>query len=1443
MLPKVATHIIHTTSRAAAAVHNQTSTFRNVLQLQTSPGPSTSGTTNLGPWNGSGSSGWGNHGPGTGTGAGGAKYNAGSRFYSGFTGPVRAVTQANVVTSQDGTLVQHDDHQEETPTRRVALRASKRTRLRSSSVSLGVSDRHERAEKLGVLKTVQIHARSRHAFAQLPNINDTSRSTDLTSAESTIIPSRPLIVRRNSTSSTTSEAISSPNIFVRRNSTCPTHESSCVDPATIPLPASPQINAVGLPPTDPAAPQTTTTTPLQQADEVEHHSPHPKPSQVEFSPAYLALQAARDSRSPSQVGDAVRTFRQTAEKPSVREFNMALDALVSTRRVGEPLKLVLETYNDMVKHSLLPTLRTYTLLIQALTERDYEVHRSIWTIQARMRRRTSLTGELEVSSVSADEAKLAALQGENNFSSAMALFEAVISINGNSRLSVATYISLLRSCAYHGNVANAIHVFAQLERRADIRIPHIVYKYMIQAYTNAGQIAGAQEIFDEFRQICSKNDKRLSGPAEQTVDGSRLQLMVWNQMIDAYFRAGTPDKAVGLIEFMMGASSPSASATDIPPPASSTFTAILSGFIDMDDVPTALVWFERLLEQQQAPGTDPLAQTHEAIRPDAAAWNVIIEALASRGMVNELNKVFSRLLKDGAADDIRTTPNIRSLVVAANMQRLPSLGSSEAEQTLSYLVSDVLANEDPHWLKRSLMVKVIWSECISRGLFEIGADAVMGYSNGMMQLVRQGAVSASVVGTASAQEQFILFTSKLYEMTKGAVPFELALKLSRFGKTMNLASFDPGYAPYYLHSYGLARRAGAIPNNITEDEWAVLLNAAVQVEAAAIDGRQVFSTVPDYAFQGVISLLEDMKERGIGLDIFREDLVRQMVKVVFLRYDAEELKAVVGRLGPAFQIVLETPESQSQSPTPTLVDEGERTMSSSPTLSEVPVAESVDAVNSVPAGNRVFLDPYLSRMIDELLSRPRSAKEAGEQALKRLMGGLSKGRVPSAVTFGRIVQCLGRAGEQEKAKEVYGIAQNLLDKMEKQWPADSWFMLEDSMIVGLAHAGDIDAAHVHRGRMLERGGAPTADAYGALILHVKDTTDDTSNAMALFQEAQLHNVKPNQYLFNNIISKLAKARKADYALELFHRMKAQRIFPSSITYGAVIGACARVGDVQSAETLFGEMVAARNFKPRVPPYNTMMQLYTTTKPNRERALFYYEKMMEAGVAPSAHTYKLLMDAYGAIEPVDIESMEKVFLTLQRDVSVAIQGTHFASLINAYGCVQKDLDKAISTFNSISTYPRAPAPDAVVFEAMINTLVAHRRTDLMPEYVGKMSEAGVHMTAYIANFLIKGYANVGDLEQARGLFESLVDPPEGVAAPGNHVPHEGAAMASGVNGAGGPMEPVYREPSTWETMIRAELGAGERVRALDLLERLKARKYPEAVYNRISGIMVDHSMVF
>jgi hypothetical protein len=157
-------------------------------------------------------------------------------------------------------------------------------------------------------------------------------------------------------------------------------------------------------------------------------------------------------------------------------------------------------------------------------------------------------------------------------------------------------------------------------------------------------------------------------------------------------------------------------------------------------------------------------------------------------------------------------------------------------------------------------------------------------------------------------------------------------------------------------------------------------------------------------------------------------------------------------------------------------------------------------------------------------------------------------------------------------------------------------------------------------------------------------------------------------------------------------------------------------------------------------------------------------------------------------------MEKTFNQLVKDKSVTVQGSHWAALINAHGCVGRDLNKAIAVFDSIEQHPSTLAsktllPDAVAFEALINVLVTLRQTDRVPEYLERLRRSGVHMTAYIANLLIRGYAAVGDIGQARVVFESLVDPPIGVAAPNNHAPHDASVSQCSSHD-----ERVYREVS-------------------------------------------------
>ncbi|KAG7562655.1 hypothetical protein FFLO_01922 [Filobasidium floriforme] len=442
-----------------------------------------------------------------------------------------------------------------------------------------------------------------------------------------------------------------------------------------------------------------------------------------------------------------------------------------------------------------------------------------------------------------------------------------------------------------------------------------------------------------------------------------------------------------------------------------------------------------------------------------------------------------------------------------------------------------------------------------------------------------------------------------------------------------------------------------------------------------------------------------------------------------------------------------------------------------------------------------------------------------------LLKGLEEqGELPHPAVIARLSTSMARLGLADKVAELYQYAHAALTHQPDDKRLDAWFTVEDQMLMACCLLGRLEQAGAHRAAILEQNRVPSAESYALMISSAKDTTDDASVARELWEESQNLGVKPTLFLYNTVISKLSRARKAESALDFFKQMKAQGIRPSSVTYGAVINACCRVGDAESAATLFEEMQAIPNHKPRVPPYNTMMQLHLQSHPSRELVLHYYNQMVQANVAPSAHTYKLLLDAYGTLEPVDLGAMRTVFNNLCKDTSVSVTGTHWASMIHATGNVAGNAQEAIDMFESISTHPsnkKGGPIEPVCWEALMSVLAQHKMVAEMESYRAKMKEQGIKSTAYVYNMLIKGFANNGQIEDARAVFESMGDGEMGKAAPNNHP----TLLTSS-----GQVKPattadttvVFREPSTYETMIRAELQAGDKDAARAICDRMEAR---------------------
>ncbi|KAI5119625.1 hypothetical protein M0805_007889 [Coniferiporia weirii] len=1427
MLPKFASHVLHHTQRAAATAQNYA--LRNVLGLQNQSGGASTAPGSLNNWNNAASgssSGWGS--------AGGAKYNTGSRFYQGYNGAGRAVTQANSSSAHDNTNGRTDDD-EDLPLHRSALVIKSRPRPRSSSVHLTGTGRQKRDETFGVLQTVQLHqARKQHNLARASAADNDAEVQDVDPSDA-LVKSPRILVRRNSTAASSVSDIESLDSLETYKSL-----ESLED---VPLPPVKGASNGDVAPddvlsTDPGLPQTAVQ-PSQDQDSSDNVG-----EPADFS-VYQRLEAARLSGDAQRVVAEVMKFRKDHRNPNVREYNIALHALVSTRQSGQPITLILKTYNEMLTRQVAPNIRTYKTMILALCERDREVDRVCFQINWRQKRRT-IIGRASSLAFDADEQQLRMLRNEDNFGSAMLIFEAAQSLfrdakSNNLSLGPEVYNALLRSCMLHSNTTAAIRVWGVLEAIKGYHPDTNCYLHLLGAYVGANDVESARDVFNEY--LLAAKEGRIHWPpvgneglnthlfSDETRSGKARvsQMLMWVKMIEGYFRARTPVTAIALLEEMMDSSAGvQFGPTDVPPPCAAVYSAFIRGFIQNDDMKSALAWFDRVLAQDTV-SRHPLLPTTRTHRPDQMAWNDLLEALIERGMLKEANEKFKVLSDIADRDGLNIRTYDRISVFELNMRHLidtPDLPKEEFDTTIKFLEEYIVNGA---YADDASSFSVLEQQRVSFGAFVAFLATRLGrYDDALAHLERFISTSNKVSHAQELEkvdpDLLKMNRRSLQNLCDDVVPALLfrssgpnSLPSVKYVRTLQTTLDSVYFLPQhrfnalFMKVYARAKAEKKLAE-LEYKDWRLFSRAAVSLLLEGFEKDVSHS----FGLEEFRTFITDLTKSGYSTQDMVTRASRRLCNLIIQHYGQDEADKIFATLGGEWVNLAEDVKAWA-------------------------ARDKLKLPALTPSTGPVHIDKLLSRAVDEYF--PANPNFSVHMAFARYEAAAAEKTYPTPDVIGRLISTFGRLGDLEKVHRLYGDGQRALTayKGDKERQSVGWYTIEDQMIVALAHAGQIEKAHVHRQRIVDQGGNPSADAYGALIQCVRETTDDSANAYALWQESQMRGVVPNLYLYNTIISKLSRARKADYALELFQHMKANFVRPSSVTYGAVIAACCRVGDAQSAEVLFEEMTSQKNFKPRIPPYNTMIQFYAHIIRDRGRALHYFEALLAAGIQPTAHTYKLLIDCYGTIEPVDIASMEDVFSRLVNDRRAQVQGVHWAALINAWGCVQKDLGKAISIFDSIATHPAtrrssAALPDAIVYEAMMNVLVTLRRADLIPTYLDRFAKSGIHMTAYIVNLLIKGYATAGDLERAREVFENLQDPPVGLAAPNNHVTHDPSAQRQV-----SPDTPVYREPSTWEAMVRAELGNGNREKATALLQRVSERKFPPAVYARISGIMLEDSV--
>jgi len=433
------------------------------------------------------------------------------------------------------------------------------------------------------------------------------------------------------------------------------------------------------------------------------------------------------------------------------------------------------------------------------------------------------------------------------------------------------------------------------------------------------------------------------------------------------------------------------------------------------------------------------------------------------------------------------------------------------------------------------------------------------------------------------------------------------------------------------------------------------------------------------------------------------------------------------------------------------------------------------------------------------------------EALSRFKNIRRAGRHPRYTTYAKLITSAAKDGRTELASEVLAIAQQdipliLSNRIVRQ----GWTNIYDAMVAACLTLNNRTLASRYHQELLNLGAAPSANTFGLYITTLTSThstLDEATTAIQIFQRAKAEGVNPSSFLYNALIGKLGKARRIDDTLFYFAEMRAAGITPTSVTYGTVVNALCRVSDDKFAEELFEEMESMPNYKPRPAPYNSLMQHFLTTKRDRSKVLAYYNRMQAMAIQPTMHTYKLLIDAHASLEPIDMAAAEAV-LSDMKAAGLEPEAVHYASLIHARGCVQHDLASARNLFDSVLADAKV-APSAPLYQALFESIVANHAVsaEVVGPLLQDMNQRGVRMTAYIANTLIHGWAELQSedgLRRAWKVYEEL-----GRSA---------------------------REPSTYEAMTRACLGCGEVGGARRVVGEALGRGFPDAVVGRIAELV-------
>ncbi|KAK4514647.1 uncharacterized protein ATC70_002248 [Mucor velutinosus] len=1037
-------------------------------------------------------------------------------------------------------------------------------------------------------------------------------------------------------------------------------------------------------------------------------------------------------------------------------YNLVLEAHAILRREGTPLTAMLKIYNEMIQAQIQPNTYTFILMIRTLCKRDVEVQKTV----AMLKRQSARIGH--------DNEDVGLLEAERNLDKALAIFHYAVSdgVSANT-FEVEIFNQLLRVLSHYGDTSDANFVYSQLEQSAVQAKPNsATYAALINLFGRAGDINMALYYYNVYTQV-----KETLGPHDTSY--------IFNALVDCHLKCGLLNGALHVVEHDMVEHG--IKLTCIP------YNSIIRHYCAHGQMSEAEALVDRLIQGHQQ-------ESDKYPYPDASSYGPILSAYCQANEWEAATRIYDALRKTNISKAYGNLANYallclthhdrdKALCVIEDMTK----ANLEPDPVLAERIITSFAQAEEvvqaigalHTLQQSMSPR-----SLSKGFHHIidGALEVVLHSTSMRQVLQVMQIVMPLVHTHSNP------SSQTNSHTTVPSAYEI------MSKTLIDSYFD---------------RAKDSQHLLTLADFQLLFDAAFVLYAHEESTAQS-SALGDT----VLQFLQDMLASDITVpaDLYHSVLIELQRHGDLV--SESRWKSAFEQSLPLVDVTAYTASSrhaQDEDEDDIIIEIAEETEQEQAHARASTTATTIAAANAVstPSRAEIISNEVLKAIIN---GNCRGAIRIFEDRI------ICRGLIPTPEVMRDVIALAGKQGDIQTALTMYNNAiYAFKDIADIQTKDEAIYMATNSLLIGYAQKGDMDKAKVYYDRIKAMGHYPDSNGYASLLLgSAKCATDEATDALAIYDEAKRHHVKPTTFFYNVIISKLAKARKLDSALCLFDEMRLFKIPANSITYGAIISASVRSGSESQSRRLFGEMLSSPSYQPRVGPFNNMMQFYVRQHPNRERVLEYFSELRRRHIKPSPHSYKLLMEAYTHIAPYDMPMAHKLLSDMTRCDRLRPQATHYATLIYSYGILQRDVQSAERVF--IEMKKSNIHPDEAVYQAMIDTLISNDALEkaeaVYYQEMQKDTQLQKSGSPYIENLFIRGYGEKSQLEKAERIFDAMSD---------DKTQHHVC---------------VIREPSTFEAMIRAYLLNDKLDMAKKVLDKMVKRDFPPKVIGVVADLVSE-----